>query len=172
MPKFIGILFEHFSAIVTFAENIITMAKKDDWWTSPTEGENGSLIMVTGRRDVEKFRDNPKYSIRVEVSWKYDGESNGMPDTATSQLMEEVHDALLAVFAKDPVAVMTGIYTGDNRRDWVFYTLSTHIFQKKINEALAAFPLLPLEIYAENDPDWAEYAEMRELSEISASDDD
>ncbi len=172
MPKFIGILFEHFSAIVTFAENIITMAKKDDWWTSPTEGENGSLIMVTGRRDVEKFRDNPKYSIRVEVSWKYDGESNGMPDTATSQLMEEVHDALLAVFAKDPVAVMTGIYTGDNRRDWVFYTLSTHIFQKKINEALAAFPLLPLEIYAENDPDWAEYAEMRELSEISVSDDD
>ncbi len=171
MPKFIGILFEHFSAIVTFAENIITMAKKDDWWTSPTEGENGSLIMVTGRRDVEKFRDNPKYSIRVEVSWKYDGESNGMPDTATSQLMEEVHDAL-AVFAKDPVAVMTGIYTGDNRRDWVFYTLSTHIFQKKINEALAAFPLLPLEIYAENDPDWAEYAEMRELSEISVSDDD
>lgn len=148
------------------------MAKKDDWWTSPTEGENGALIMVTGRRDVEKFRDNPKYSIRVEVSWKYDGESNGMPDTATSQLMEEVHDALLAVFAKDPVAVMTGIYTGDNRRDWVFYTLSTHIFQKKINDALAAFPLLPLEIYAENDPDWAEYAEMRELSEISASDDD
>ncbi|MDE5658599.1 MAG: DUF695 domain-containing protein, partial [Muribaculaceae bacterium] len=98
------------------------MAKKDDWWTSPTEGENGALIMVTGRRDVEKFRDNPKYSIRVEVSWKYDGESNGMPGTATSQLMEEVHDALLAVFAKDPVAVMTGIYTGDNRRDWVFYT--------------------------------------------------
>lgn len=167
MPKFIGILFEHFSAIVTFAENIITMAKKDDWWTSPTEGENGSLIMVTGRRDVEKFRDNPKYSIRVEVSWKYDGESNGMPDTATSQLMEEVHDALLAVFAKDPVAVMTGIYTGDNRRDWVFYTLSTHIFQKKINEALAAFPLLPLEIYAENDPDWAEYAEMRALNAIA-----
>lgn len=147
------------------------MAKNDDWWTSPTEADNGSLIMVTGRRDIDKFRDNPKFSIRVEVTWKYDGESNGMPDTATSQLMEEVHDALAAVFDKDPVAVLTGIYTGDNRRDWVFYTLSTHIFQKKINDALAQFPMLPLEIYAENDPDWAEYAEMRELSEISASDD-
>ena len=147
------------------------MAKNEDWWTSPTDAENGSLIMVTGRRDVDKFRDNPKFSIRVEVTWKYDCEANGMPDLATSQLMEEVHDALVAVFDKDPVAVLTGIYTGDNRRDWVFYTLSTHIFQKKLNEALAPFPLLPLEIYAENDPDWAEYAEMRELSEISASDD-
>ncbi len=171
MPKIIGILFEHFAVLLTFADKYLIMAKNEDWWTSPTDAENGSLIMVTGRRDVNKFRDNPKFSIRVEVTWKYDGEANGMPDVATSQLMEEVHDALIAVFDKDPVAVLTGIYTGDNRRDWVFYTLSTHIFQKKLNEALAPFPLLPLEIYAENDPDWAEYAEMRELSEISASDD-
>lgn len=147
------------------------MAKTDDWWTSPTEAETGALIMVTGRRDIDKFRDNPKFSIRVEITWKYTGDKGGMPDLATSQLMEEVQDALTAVFAKDPVAVLTGIYTGDNRRDWVFYTLSTHIFQRKINEALEPFPTLPLEIYAENDPDWAEYAEMRELSEISASDD-
>lgn len=147
------------------------MAKTDDWWTSPTEAENGALIMVTGRRDIDKFRDNPKFSIRVEITWKYTGDKGGMPDFATSQQMEEVQDALTAVFAKDPVAVLTGIYTGDNRRDWVFYTLSTHIFQRKINEALEPFPTLPLEIYAENDPDWAEYTEMRELSEISASDD-
>lgn len=127
--------------------------------------------MVTGRRDVDKFRNNPKFSIRVEVTWKYSGEPGGMPDVATSELMEQVHDALAAIFEKDPVAVMTGIYTGDNRRDWIFYTLSTHIFQKKLNEALAPFPTLPLEIYAENDPTWAEYTEMRDLSEISASDD-
>ncbi|MDE6317148.1 MAG: DUF695 domain-containing protein, partial [Muribaculaceae bacterium] len=141
------------------------------WWTSPTEAENGSLIMVTGRRDVDKFRNNPKFSIRVEVSWKYAGEANGMPDVATSELMSEVQDSLLATFQKDPVAVLTGIYTGDNRRDWVFYTLSTHIFQKKINESLEQFPVLTLEIYAENDPDWAEYSEMRELSEVTVSDD-
>lgn len=147
------------------------MAKSNDWWTSPTEAENGSLIMVTGRRDIDKYRDNPKFSIRVEITWKYQGEANGMPDRAVSEQMEQVQDALTAVFDKDPVAVLTGIYTGDNRRDWVLYTLSTNIFQKKINEALAGFPLLPLEIYAENDPDWAEYAEMRELSEITASDD-
>ena len=47
------------------------------------------------------------------------------------------------------------------------YTLSTHIFGRKINEALAPFDLLPITIYTENDPDWAEYAEMKAASEIT-----
>ena len=52
----------------------------------------------------------------------------------------------------------------------MFYTLSTNIFNKKLNQALAPFPMLPLSIYAENDPDWLEYAEMRDLSEIATED--
>lgn len=144
-------------------------AEIGDWWTSPAESpETGKLIMVTGRRDVEKFRSNPRFNIRVEVTWPYEEAAGGMPDEATSELMEKATDSLLEVLQKDPVAVMTGIYTGDGQRNWVFYTLSTHIFQKKINEALASLPLLPLSISAENDPDWEEYREMRETTEISS----
>lgn len=132
------------------------------WWTAPAESENGRLIMVTGRKDIEKFRQNPRYKIRIEVSWPYEAEPDGMPDSATSKLMEEVQEVLQAEFRKDPVAVLTGIFTGDGRRDWVFYTTSTHIFGRKLNELLAPFPLLPLEISAENDPDWEAYDEMAE----------
>lgn len=133
-----------------------------NWWTAPAESENGRLIMVTGRKDVEKFRSNPKFNIRVEVSWLYEADDSGMPDKATSMLMDEVQDALQTEFKKDPVAVLTGIFTGDGRRDWIFYTLSTHIFGRKINEALAPYPLLPITIYTENDPQWAQYDEMSE----------
>lgn len=146
------------------------MSKTNDWWTSPTESENGRLIMVTGRRDVDKFRNNTRFNIRVEVSWKYVGDASGMPDYETSTLMEQVQEALETEFKKDPIAVLTGIYTGDNERNWVFYTLSTHIFGRKLNEALANFELLPITIYCENDPDWNEYHEMKELSEIDAGD--
>ncbi len=141
----------------------------NDWWTAPAESENGRLIMVTGRKDVDKFRNNKRFTIRVEVTWKYEGLPDGMPDTATSTLMSEVQDALTAEFDRDPVAVLTGIYTGDNRRDWVFYTLSTHIFGRKLNEVLVPFPMLPISIYCENDPAWEEYAEMS-LAEVSSSD--
>lgn len=134
----------------------------ENWWTAPTESESGKLIMVTGRKDVEKFRSNPRFNIRVEITWKYDGDASGMPDKETSTLMEEVQEALQKEFKKDPVAVLTGIFTGDNQRDWIFYTLSTHIFGRKLNESLASFPLLPLTIYTENDPGWEEYDEMSE----------
>ena len=146
------------------------MSKTSDWWTSPTESENGRLIMVTGRRDVDKFRNNSRFNIRVEISWKYEGDAAGMPNYETSTLMEQVQEALEAEFKKDPIAILTGIYTGDNERNWVFYTLNTHIFGRKLNEALVNFELLPITIYCENDPDWNEYQEMKELSEIDAGD--
>ncbi|MDE6823448.1 MAG: DUF695 domain-containing protein [Duncaniella sp.] len=136
--------------------------ENETWWTAPTESESGKLILVTGRKDVEKFRSNPRFNIRVEVTWMYEGDATGMPDKQTSTLMEEVQEVLQKEFRKDSVAVLTGIFTGDNQRDWIFYTLSTHIFGRKLNELLAPFPLLPLTIYTENDPGWEEYDEMSE----------
>lgn len=138
------------------------MSESSVWWTAPTQSESGRLIMVTGRKNVGKFRENPRFNIRVEVTWKYNGDESGMPDLVTSELMEQVQDALQKTFTKDPVAILTGIFTGDDERDWIFYTLSTHIFGRKLNEALMDFPLLPLTIYCENDPDWLAYDEMAE----------
>ena len=85
------------------------MSEELDWWTSPTESESGRLIMVTGRKDVEKFRSSGKYKIRVEITWKYEGNAAGMPDEPTATVMEAVQDALENAFKKDPVAVMTGV---------------------------------------------------------------
>lgn len=146
------------------------MANNSDWWTAPTESENGNLIMVTGRRDIENFKNNPKFNIRIEVTWKYNSDISGMPDFETSSLMEEVQTSIEDTFKKDPIAVLTGIYTGDGERNWIFYTLSTNIFGKKFNEALQSFELLPITIYAENDPEWNEYQEMKSLTEINSED--
>ena len=132
-----------------------------EWLTAPASGDDGELVMVTGRTDVTRFRDNPRFNIRVTVSWRY-GES-GMPDTATSQLMQDVAERLVREFTADPVAVLTGIYTGGGLREWVFYTLSLNIFGRKLHEQLADLPLLPLEISAESDPGWEEYTEMTEV---------
>ncbi len=85
-----------------------------NWWTAPAEADNGKLIMVSGRSDVEKFRSNPRYNIRVEVAWHYEGDASGMPDDELSKLMEQVQNALQETFKKDPVAVLTGVFTGDN----------------------------------------------------------
>ena len=123
----------------------------DDWWTAPAEGDNGSLILVTGRRCMDNVIATGVYRYRVEVTWPYEGDS---------KVMEEVTDAMNENLDRDPVAVLTGIYTGDGQRNWVFYTRSLHIFQRKFNEIMAPFPALPLQFEAEEDPDWQEYREM------------
>lgn len=136
-----------------------------DWVTTPAESDSdiNHTIFVTGRTDVKKFRDNPRFNIRVEVTFSYTPAPTGMPDVETADVLEEITGRLANVFQKDPVAVLTGIYTGDNQRNWVFYTTSTHIFQRKFNESLSDLPLYPITISAENDPDWEEYTEMMSL---------
>lgn len=133
-----------------------------EWWTAPAESEDGELILVTGREDVDKFRSNPRFSIRIEIALRYGANPDGMPDKRWAELLGNATDALQSVLKRDPVAVLTGIFTGAGERNWVFYTLSTHIFQKKLNEALESFDTLPLEITAENDPAWEAYDEMDE----------
>jgi hypothetical protein len=41
-----------------------------------------------------------------------------------------------------------------------------HIFGRRFNQALEQFELLPIELYAEKDPQWGEYPEMKEHSYI------
>ena len=129
----------------------------DEWWTSPCDSDNGALVIATVREDLDNVFATGKYEYRVEVTWHYDGDEKGMPLESDSQLMEAATDALNAAFNADPVAVMTEIYTGDNERNWVFYTRSLHIFQRKFNEALSGLDPMPLEFDVTHDPDWEEY---------------
>jgi len=143
----------------------------DDWWTAPTQADNGNLIMVTGRRNMDNVRDTGAYCYRMEVTWPYGaGDAAGLPLEQDARLMERATDAINEVLDRDPVAVMTGIYTGDGERNWVFYTRSLHLFQRKFNEALADLPAMPLVFEADEDPQWDEYRQMCEV-EVSASDD-
>lgn len=142
------------------------MPQKNEWFTVPALGEDGKTIIVTGRLDVDSYRSKERNSIRIEVSMSYEPEGPlGFPDEATSKLMEKATEAMQAALKGKNTALMTGIFTGDGRRDWVFYTFSTEVFGKFLNHALAQLPVLPLQIYAENDPKWAAYDEMLAVAE-------
>lgn len=139
---------------------------KERWWTAPTESESGATVLVTGRDYMDDIISGGKYIYRVTVGWEYNRLPNGMPEDAEARMMEQATDALQAAFKKDKVAYMTGIYTGDGRRDWVFYTRNLNIFNKVFNAALSSLDTMPLLIEAEEDRNWDEYKEMKEVSYI------
>lgn len=145
---------------------------KTRWWTAPTEGDNGKTVIVTGRDYMDEIIRKGKFIYRVTVSWNYQALPSGMPEDADAILMEKATDAMQAEFDRDKVAYMTGIYTGEGRRDWVFYTMNLNIFGKVFNRALANLEPMPLLIEAEEDPEWEEYNEMREISYIPENDEE
>lgn len=140
------------------------MNEDQEWFTMPTEDEQGNTIIVTGRKDVGKYRSRARNNIRVEVTLPYTPAGVlGFPDDKTSEMMEKVTESFKSMLKGKNTALLTGIYTGAGQRNWVFYTFSTDCFNGFLNKALSDFPLLPLQIYAENDPQWAEYDEMVEI---------
>lgn len=133
----------------------------EDWWTAPSEDSEGRTVLVTGRRALDNVIATGRYRYRIEMTWLYEPDAAGMPNLATSRTMETVTDALQDSLRRDPVAVMTGIYTGAGERNWVFYAVTLKSFQAMLNKALSAIEeLLPLTFHAEEDPDWEEYREM------------
>ncbi|MBD5233518.1 MAG: DUF695 domain-containing protein [Bacteroidales bacterium] len=143
------------------------MAEKETLITVPTVDDEGRTIIVTANLDVARFRSKDRYNIRVEVTLPYTAAGElGFPDDATAEMLEKITESFEAQLKGKTTAVMTGIYTGGGERNWVFYTFSTQTFNGFLNRSLAEFPLLPLKIYAENDPDWAEYDEMLKAVEM------
>lgn len=146
--------------------------KKERWWTSPTEADNGKTVIVTGRDYMDEIIAKGKFIYRVNVGWNYNSLPDGLPEDEDAKLMEKATDALLAEFKRDKVAYLTGIYTGDGRRDWIFYTCNLNIFGKVFNRALETLDPMPLSIEAESDPAWEEYLEMKEISYVPENEDE
>ncbi len=139
------------------------MKLSNDWFSGVAEADNNCPIFISGRDNLTEFRLSEKFKERVEIYWNYQPTHNGMPSETEASLMEQVQNALQAVMEKDKLAILTGIYTGNNERTWVFYTRTSRVLGERLNEALATFELLPIKLYVEHDLDWNEYQEMCEI---------
>lgn len=137
------------------------MKLTDEWFTTVAEDENGRTVIIAGRSGIEAFRNSGKFNDRMEITWNYGGD--GMPDEQTARQMEEVCAALKKAVEKNKLAILTGAYTGGGKRIWVFYSRHNGAFGETLNSTLASFPLLPISIYAEKDPEWDEYTAIAEM---------
>ena len=67
----------------------------DVWFSAIAEAENSDrMIVVSGRTEIEPFIQSGKFKERVEITWKYEADSKGMPNETTGKLMEEVQTVL------------------------------------------------------------------------------
>ncbi len=148
------------------------MKLSDKWFSALSQNDEGQLVIVTGRDDLMEFVHSGKFKERAEITWKFEGDAQGMPSEELSQQMEEIEAALRKAMEKDKLAILTGVYTGGNQKTWVFICRTVKVFGERLNEALASFDLLPIEIYTEKDPGCEEYLDMLEMKEWAGDGDD
>ncbi|MBQ7823671.1 MAG: DUF695 domain-containing protein [Bacteroidaceae bacterium] len=141
------------------------MKLSDVWFTALSETDEGQMVVISGRDDINAFIESGKFKERAEIYWKYESSANGMPFDEEAKLMEKVQEALKQAMERDKLAIMTGVYTGGGERTWVFYTRNVPAFGEKLNQALYSFDKLPLDIYTEKDPEWEEYRDMYEMKD-------
>jgi hypothetical protein len=131
------------------------------WTTATSKNEsNGRVIIFRYVRDFDKDFDRLDNPIRVIITWKYDSET-GMPDADVREWMDSTEDALRSAVEEDEFASLVLVSTGENLREWTYYTRSGDGFMVRLNEALGGRPKVPVDIHIGEDSQWTMFYEFR-----------
>lgn len=144
------------------------MKLTDNWFTALAENLDGTYTFISGRSGIDEFIASGKFKERIEITWRFSTpDEKGLPtDDQEAELMEEVEEKLRIAMEKNKLAILTGVYTGQGSRQWIYITRNTAAFGEMLNKTLQTYPQkLPIEIYAEKDPDNKEYKELLELKQ-------
>ena len=141
---------------------------EEDTWTA-TEGENENIpFLLRFRPHLQSFIETKEYNKRLVISWNYESEDDSLlPSKQDMELMEEVENSLVDSFETDVQAVLAFVYTGNNLREWHWYTRDITETGHRLNEALADFERLPVGLVAEDDEEWEEYHAVLEGADYS-----
>lgn len=84
-----------------------------------------------------------------------------LPATAEREAMDRLEGLLSPVVEKKGFSMLTLVPTGENLREWTYYTTSEEEFLRASNSVLAQQPRFPIEVHAERDPKWLTYERFR-----------
>ncbi len=74
--------------------------------------------------------------------------------------MDKFEDLLVPLLETGPLANLALVRTGNDLRQWIFYTSSETTFKKKLAQALKNSPDLPIEAEAKLEPGWDTYEQF------------
>jgi hypothetical protein len=151
---------------------LLQLVTEEDIWTLAEGESEGTPFMLRYRPNLQEFIATAKYNRRLAIVWKYQSDNSSlMPADEDVALMEAVENALVDLLENDVQAVLAFVYTGQNQKEWHWYSSDMEETGNRLNEALSAFDVLPLELSSEDDPEWAEYLALLENVEQSAPED-
>ena len=148
--------------LVSLLASISALSAEVTQWATATSTQQGTGRTIVFRY-AKEFRMGFKPTTlpdRVIIVWKYQSET-GMPSTEERKSMDRLEDLIPQLVDSDGQSVLSLVSTGENLREWIFYTRSKQYFVGTLNSALGSQPRFPIEIHASPDPTWANYNEFK-----------
>lgn len=125
------------------------------WATAISENESeGKAIIYRFVKEFRKGFARSSQPDRVIIVWRYQGKK-GMPSLEERGRMDTLEDTL--ALAVEEFSTLALVSTGDNLKEWTYYTRKEDEFLERLNLALRDLPRFPIEIHAAPDPSWTTY---------------
>lgn len=123
------------------------------------EGEIDNLpAFVRFRDSVESFISSGDYRHYLRIVWECEeADKLGIPSESEWEQLESFEDNLCTALEANDHAVLTFTMTNDALRQWVFYTQDVAESVRRINEMPQEKERFPIELSANEDPNWEEY---------------
>ena len=126
------------------------------WATAISKNKSKETAIVYRYvKEFEKGFVRAQQPVRIIVTWKYFGEK-GMPSVGERQRMDELEDALIPL-QENGFSKLALVSTGDNLKEWTYYSQVEEGFLNRLNLALRSKPAFPIEINISRDPTWRTY---------------
>lgn len=139
---------------------VSTCVSAQEWSTAVSKHrtEDRSVIF----RYMSKFApgfDRARQPERLIITWGYESRS-GMPSLEVRQRMDALEDILQPVVESDGFSTLAIVSTGEDSREWIYYTSSSSAFLQRLNDSLKEQAPFPIEIHVAPDPTWSTYEEF------------
>jgi hypothetical protein len=131
------------------------------WSTAISNHEsNGRQIIFRFADQFNAAFDRESQPVRIIIVWRYNSES-GQPIAEEHEQMNRMEDLLEAALDQKNFATLATVSTGDDLREWTYYSKSDSEFMARLNFALMDEPRYPIEIHIARDPNWDVYEQFR-----------
>jgi Family of unknown function (DUF695) len=138
-----------------------TIAFADTWATAVSKNAAGNrAIIFRFKKDFAAGFDRLSQPDCVILVWKYRSD-RGMPPKEERVSMDAMEDLLQPLEESNGFATLAIVSTGEDLREWTYYTASESDFIKRMNQLLAGNPRFPIEIHSGPDPTWQSYETFR-----------
>ncbi len=136
--------------------------KLDNRWVKADGSLNDLPINIHSRDDWQVIADSGCFPICIQIAWHSEArdESNAFPAQHEMQQIEVFHHQLQAQIEQAGHAVIAMVITHDGINQWVIYSDDIEQLKSDLNQLVAPEQGFPIEIVADEDPDWQTFKKV------------